>query len=95
LISKNGWPVGLANRAQKNNTEKQRRNYFLDAGIGFIFSVHTVKIRVSPFKTSIQLYEIYPMKSVIFAKKNGMASPFQTVNHFDKGSIIGSPFNKF
>ena len=44
FISKKRRPVGLGNRAQENNVEKQRRNYFTDAGIGFIFSGHSVKI---------------------------------------------------
>ncbi len=46
LISKKGKPVGLRRRTQKNNTEKQRRNYFIDVGVGFIFSAHAVKIRI-------------------------------------------------
>jgi hypothetical protein len=44
----------LRHSAKKSNTEKQRRNYFIDAGVGFIFSPHTVKIRISAFKTFLQ-----------------------------------------
>jgi len=47
LISKKGRLVGLAHRAQKNNTEKQRRKNFIDGDVGFRFSPHAVKIRIS------------------------------------------------
>ena len=50
FISKKRWPVGLRHRAQKNNIEKQRRNYFTDVPIGFRFLAHAVKIRISGFK---------------------------------------------
>jgi hypothetical protein len=46
FVSKNGRSVGLRNRAQNNNTEKKRCNYFMDAGIGFIFLAHAVKIMI-------------------------------------------------
>ncbi len=54
LISKKRWPVGLRHRTQKNNIEKQRRNYFTDVRIGFRFLAHAVKIRISGFKSFIQ-----------------------------------------
>ena len=51
LISKKRWPVRLRHRTQKNNTEKQRRNYFIEVSIGFRFLGHAVKIRISGFKS--------------------------------------------
>jgi|SRR5690348_2812814 len=47
LVCKKGRLVGLAHRAQKNNTEKQRRKNFIDGDVGFRFSPHAVKIRIS------------------------------------------------
>ena len=54
VICKKRWPVGLRHRAQKSNTEKQRRSYFTDVHVGFRFSAHAVKIRISGFKSFIQ-----------------------------------------
>ena len=54
LISKKGRLVGLCHRTQKNNIEKQRRNYFIEVRIGFRFLAHAVKIRISGFKSFIR-----------------------------------------
>ena len=46
LISKKRRPVGLRHRAQKNNIEKQRCDYYLNVRMGFVISLHAVKIRI-------------------------------------------------
>lgn len=46
LISKKGRLVRLRHRAQKDNTEKQRCSYFIDAGARFDFFHYAVKIRI-------------------------------------------------
>lgn len=69
LISKKGRSVRLRHRAQKNNNEKQRVNYFIDVGVPFIFSAHAVKIRISAFKTFLRFAESASCKVADSSKK--------------------------